>query len=59
MPRNMDQLVERIQEEAEALKQNPDLVRRAVRDMTRRTQLCIEGFADMSKKTFNISVLFL
>ena len=52
MPRNMDQLVEKIQEEAEAPEQNPDPVRRAVRDMTRRAQLCIERLGRHVKKTF-------
>ena len=41
MHNGMNHLVERNQAEAEAFKQNLDLTRRYVRDMTRRAELCI------------------
>ena len=41
MHKGMYHLIERIQAEAEAVKQNLDLTRRDVKDMTRRAELCI------------------
>ena len=52
MPRNINELTERIRIEAEAIKEKPDLVRRAVRDMMRRTELCIERRGGRVEKNF-------
>ena len=41
-PTDIDDLTQRITENAELLKRDPNLVRRAVRDMVRRATLCIE-----------------
>ena len=41
-PRDMNDLTQRITQEADAIKQNPRLVKRAVRDMIRRARYCIE-----------------
>ena len=40
-PRDMADLTQRINDEADAIKQNPRLVKRAVRDMIRRAQDCV------------------
>ena len=40
-PRDMADLIQRIDREADAIKQNPDLVKRAVKDMVRRAQNCV------------------
>ena len=41
-PRDMNDLMQRITQEADAIKQNPRLGKRAVRDMIRRDRDCIE-----------------
>lgn len=41
-PRNLQDLQQRIQHEVEVLRQNPGTIRRAVNDMRRRCQLCLE-----------------
>ena len=40
-PRNMDDLRQRIINEAELIRQNPNLVKRAMRDMVRRARECV------------------
>ena len=50
MQKGMNHLVEKIQAEAEAVKQNLDLARRDVRDMTRRAELCIGRLGRHIKK---------
>ena len=40
-PRDMADLIQRIDREADAIKQNSDLVKRAVKDMVRRAQNCV------------------
>ena len=42
-PQTLVELRDKINTEVAALKQDPLLVKRSVRDMVRRTQLCIEG----------------
>ena len=41
-PRNLQDLQQRIEHEVEVLRQNPGTIRRAVNDMRRRCQLCVE-----------------
>ena len=38
----IEQLIERIRHEADELRRDPDLVRRAVRDMVRRVNVCLD-----------------
>ena len=52
MHKGMNHLVEKIQAEAEAVKQNLDLTRRDVRDMTRRAELCIGRLGRHMEKNF-------
>ena len=42
-PATIDDLIQRIEREVETLKRNPRLVRRAVHDMIRRVNLCVES----------------
>ena len=41
-PENIDDLIQRITREVNALKTNPNLIKRAVRDMVRRVNVCVE-----------------
>ena len=41
-PATIEQLIERIRHEADELRRDPDLVRRAVRDMVRRVNVCLD-----------------
>ena len=41
-PVTIEQLIVRIRHEADELRRDPELVRRAVRDMVRRVNLCID-----------------
>ena len=52
-PRDMNDLIQRITQEADAIKQNPQLVRRAVRDMIRRTRECIQKNGHHVRETYN------
>ena len=42
-PETIDDVIQRIEREVEALKRNPRLIRRAVHDMIRRVNLCVEN----------------
>ena len=58
-PQNMDELHQRIVEECDALREQPEIFRRAVQDMHRRTQLCVaRNSGKINKKRFSLYMMF-
>ena len=56
-PRDMNDLIQRIPREADAIKQNLQLLRRNIQDMIRRTRECIEKNGRHLRGTHNLLLL--